>query len=192
RREVTAHLGERLVPRPESPLRLELALSPLKGDRMELVVQKATELGVGAIRPVVTARTDAAARPALQGSRQERWDKVASGAAEQCGRAVVPEVAPTVTLDRLLQLPFEGAKGLLLERDAPPPLASLPRPSSLLLLIGPAGGFEEWEVERLAAAGFRPFGLGPRILRAETAAIAAVALAQALWGDLGFSPPAPR
>ncbi len=185
RREVTAHLGERLVPRPESPLRLELALSPLKGDRMELVVQKATELGVSAIRPVVTARTDAAARPALHGSRQERWGKVASGAAEQCGRAVVPEVAQTVTLERLLELPFHGTKALLLERDAPPPLASLARPAALLLLIGPAGGFETWETERLAAAGFQAVALGPRILRAETAAIAAVALAQALWGDLG-------
>lgn len=192
RREVTAHLGEALAPRAESPLRLVLALSPLKGDRMELVVQKATELGVAEIWPVVTARTDAAARPALQGSRQERWDKVASGAAEQCGRAVVPEVAPTVMLETLLHAPFDGARALLLEQESQPPLASLPRPSSLLLLIGPAGGFEAWEAERLAAASFTAVGLGPRILRAETAAVAAVALAQGLWGDLGPTPPERR
>jgi 16S rRNA (uracil1498-N3)-methyltransferase len=193
RREVTAHLGEAVVPRAESPLRLVLALSPLKGDRMELVVQKATELGVTEIWPVVTSRTDAAARPALHGSRQERWDKVASGAAEQCGRACVPPVAPTVMLEKLLQTPFDGTKALLLERDDPPPLASLPRPSALLLLIGPAGGFEDWEAERLRAGGFVAIGLGPRILRAETAAVAAVALAQGLWGDLAsLSPPARR
>jgi 16S rRNA (uracil1498-N3)-methyltransferase len=185
RREVTAHLGEAVKPRAESPLRLVLALSPLKGDRMELVVQKATELGVDEIWPVVTARTDAAARPALQGSRQERWDKVASGAAEQCGRAVVPSIAPTATLDKLLGSAFDGTQAVLLERGAPPPLASLPRPESLLLLIGPAGGFEDWEAQRLEAAAFVAVGLGPRILRAETAAVAAVALAQALWGDLG-------
>lgn len=184
RRDVIAHLGEAVVPRDESPLRLVLALSPLKGDRMELVVQKATELGVSEIWPVVTSRTDAAARPALKGSRQERWEKVASGAAEQCGRAVVPPIAPTGTFEGLLQAPFDGTKALLLEWGAPPPLATLPRPTALLLFIGPAGGFEDWEAERLQAAGFTAIGLGPRILRAETAAVTAVALAQGLWGDL--------
>lgn len=184
RRAVTAHLGEAVAPRPESALWLVLAVSPLKGDRMELVVQKATELGVSEIRPVITSRTDAQARPALHGSRQERWDRVASGAAEQCGRAVVPTLAPTTTLDQLLAVPFDGTKTHLLETGAPPPMASLARPTALLLLVGPAGGFEAWEAERLAAAGFLPIGLGPRILRAETAAIAAVALAQGLWGDL--------
>jgi 16S rRNA (uracil1498-N3)-methyltransferase len=152
---------------------------------MELVLQKATELGVTGIWPVVTARTDAAARPALHGTRQERWDKVASGAAEQCGRATVPDVVPTTTLDGLLEAAIEGPKAVLLETGASPPLAGLARPESLLLLVGPAGGFEAWELERLARAGFVDVGLGPRILRAETAAIAAVTLAQGLWGDLG-------
>ena len=184
RREVTAHLGEAVSPRAESTLRLVLALSPLKGDRMELVVQKTTELGVSEIWPVVTARTDAAARPALQGSRQERWDKVASGAAEQCGRAVVPSIAATSTLEKLVHAPFDGTRAVLLERGTPPPLTSLPRPEALLLLIGPAGGFEDWEAQHLEEAAFVGTGLGPRILRAETAAVAVVALAQGLWGDL--------
>ena len=183
---VHARLAGPVAPRPESPLRLVLALSPLKGDRMELAIQKATELGVAEIWPVVTARTDAAARPALQGSRQERWDKVASGAAEQCGRAIVPRIAPTVTLDRLLATPFAGARVVLLETPDHPTLTGLPsRPAELLLLLGPAGGWEAAETERLLAAGFVAAALGPRILRAETAAVAAVAVAQALWGDLG-------
>ena len=79
RRSVFARLGGAIAPRAESPLRLVLAVSPLKGDRMELVVQKATELGVAGIWPVVTFRTDAAARPALHGSRGERWERVAAG-----------------------------------------------------------------------------------------------------------------
>jgi 16S rRNA (uracil1498-N3)-methyltransferase len=108
RREVTARLAGAVAARPESPLRITLALSPLKGDRMELVIQKATELGVAAIRPVVSARTDAAARPALKGSRQERWDKVASGAAEQCGRALVPDVAPKQAWTPVAQLAEAG------------------------------------------------------------------------------------
>src|SRR5438034_6213590 len=110
RQGVELRLGSAVAPRSESPLRLVLALSPLKGDRMELVIQKATELGVSEVWPVVTARTDAAARPALEGTRQERWEKVASGAAEQCGRAVVPPIAPTATFAELLGRPFDGQR----------------------------------------------------------------------------------
>jgi 16S rRNA (uracil1498-N3)-methyltransferase len=187
RQGVTARLGGPAAPRcPESPLRIVLALPPLKGDRMETVIQKATELGVTEIRPVVTARTDAAGRPALQGSRQERWEKVASGAAEQCGRAVVPLVHPTATLDALLAVPFEGRRILFLETPGQPALtADGPRPPSAVALVGPAGGWEPAEATRIQAAGFQAAGLGPRILRAETAAIAAVTMLQLLWGDLG-------
>jgi len=185
RRTVSAHLGPPAETRPESPLRLVLALSALRGDRMELVLQKATELGVTEIWPVVTARTDAAARPALKGSRDKRWDRVVTGAAEQCGRAKIPHLEQTTTLDRVFEHPFDGAKAVLREVGDHPPLSALESPSSLLLLIGPPGGFEGAEVERLLAEGFSPLSLGPRILRSETAAIAAVTLAQALWGDLG-------
>jgi 16S rRNA (uracil1498-N3)-methyltransferase len=185
RQGVHARLAGPVAARPESPLRLVLALSPLKGDRMELVIQKATELGVAVFRPVVTARTDAAARPALRGSRQERWDKVASGAAEQCGRAVVPDIPPTTTLPRLLAEPFDGLKLVLLEHPGQPPLPRPdPPPADVLLLVGPAGGFEDSEAEAILAAGFTPVGFGPRILRAETAAIAAITALQVLWGDL--------
>ena len=190
RKGVEARLGPAVAARPESPLRVVLALPPLKGDRMELVIQKATELGVSEVWPVVTVRTDAAARPALQGSRSERWDKVASGAAEQCGRAVVPRIAPTLALDRLLAVAFEGLRVVLLETPTGAPLASIEPPSrALLLLVGPAGGWEPGEVARLTDAGFRAAGLGPRRLRSETAAVAAVAVAQALWGDLGQGGP---
>ena len=187
RQEVHARIGPAVSPRPESPLRITLALSPLKGDRMELVVQKVTELGVVSIRPVVTFRTDAAARPALRGTRQERWDKVASGAAEQCGRAVVPDVASTIPLRQLVLEPFDGPRVLLREASGQPSLRSLfaEAPRDLLLLVGPAGGFESAEVDELLAAGFEAAALGPRILRSETAAVAAVAVAQSLWGDLG-------
>ena len=185
-RTVSLRLGSPVVPRPESALRLVLAVSPLKGDRMELVVQKATELGVAEIWPVVTHRTDAAARPALHGSRTERWERVASGASEQCGRAVVPRIEPTTTLDGLLARPFEGARAVLLETTGHPLLAALPvdPAAALLLLVGPAGGFEPAEADRLRAAGFHAASLGPRVLRAETAALVAVAVAQAAWGDL--------
>jgi len=184
RRSVAVHLRDAVTARAESPLRIVLALSPLKGDRMELVIQKATELGVAEVWPVVTARTDAVARPALNGSRHERWEKVASGATEQSGRATVPRIAPTTTLDAMLKADFEGARVLLLETGRHVGLTSLPTSTALLLLIGPAGGWEEREAALLQRASFNAVSVGPRILRAETAAIAAVALAQSLWGDL--------
>jgi 16S rRNA (uracil1498-N3)-methyltransferase len=189
KREVHARVHAPVEPRPESPLHLVLALSALKGDRMELVVQKATELGVSAIQPVITVRTDAVARPALKGTRQERWDRVASGAAEQCGRAVVPEVRGTISLDQLVAAPFPGRRLLLLGTEEARPftaLRDLPL-REVLLLVGPAGGFDPAEVTRLVTAGFAPVSLGPRVLRSETAAVAAVSLAQALWGDFRSS-----
>jgi 16S rRNA (uracil1498-N3)-methyltransferase len=185
RRTVSAQIGAPVDTRPESPLHLILALSPFRGDRMEMVIQKATELGVTEIWPVVTARTDAAARPALKGTRDKRWERVLTGAAEQCGRATVPLLEHTTTLEQLLERPFEGTRAVLRETEGHPPLVALERPQALLLLVGPAGSFDPDEVTRLQDAGFSSVSLGPRILRSETAAITAVALAQASWGDLG-------
>lgn len=184
RRQAVLHLGRAVEARPEAPLRLVLAVSALRGDRMEWIIQKATELGVAEVRPVITARTDAAARPALTGARQERWDRVASGAAEQCGRAVVPEVAPTCRLAQLLAEPFDGRRLIFCESGGAP-LRSLHRAPAAQVLIGPPGGWEHDEVEQAASAGFERLALGPRILRTETAAVAAVTALQTLWGDLG-------
>ena len=100
----------------------------------------------------------------------------------------MPHVAPTTTLDGLVARPFDGGRVVLLETPghaAARPRSRSTRRAPLLLLVGPAGGFEPAEAERLRAAGFTAASLGPRILRAETAAVAAVAIAQATWGDLG-------
>lgn len=186
RAQVLARLAGPVKPRAESPVRIVLALPPLKGDRMELVIQKATELGVSAIWPIVTTRTDAVGRPALQGSRQDRWEKVASGAAEQCGRAVVPTVEATVTLDAMLNRPFDGARLVLLEDGSGEPPSRWPRAASVLCVVGPAGGWDPHETPRILAARFTAARLGPRILRAETAAIAAITAVQVLFGDLAL------
>jgi 16S rRNA (uracil1498-N3)-methyltransferase len=191
-RRVVLQLGGPVRPRAESPLFLVLAAAALRGDRMELVIQKATEMGVSEVRPTITHHTDKAARPALEGSRGERWSRVAASAAEQSGRAFVPHIAPPVLFDALLCLPFPGERVLLLEEPGLPGLASLqPSPTRLLLAVGPPGGFAPFEVDRARAAGFRCLGLGPRVLRAETASIAAVAVAQALFGDLTLATPSP-
>lgn len=184
RRQAVLHLAHAIEARPEPPVRLVLAVSALRGDRMEWVIQKATELGVAGVRPLITARTDTAARPALAGARQERWDRVASGAAEQCGRAVVPEVAATCRLAELLAEAFDGRRLIFCESGGAP-LRSLARAPAAQVLIGPPGGWEPEEIEQATRAGFERLALGPRILRTETAAVAAVAALQALWGDLG-------
>ena len=184
RSQITARVRAPVPSRPESPLHVTLALSPLKGDLMELVIQKATELGVSRIRPVITGRTDAVARPALEGTRDQRWRRVASSAAEQCGRAVVPEIQPTCTLETLLGEAFEGTKVFLWEKEEQASLRALPPASACQVLVGPAGGWDDEEAARIVAARYQPVALGPRVLRSETAALAAVAALQALWGDL--------
>lgn len=183
-REVRARMGTAVTARPESPLWLALALAPLKGDRFEWALQKAVELGVTELHPVLTARTDSAARPALRGARHERWQRVIAGACEQSGRACVPALAPACTLDELLRRPFEGTRLLFCERPGQTALASLPRATRVLALVGPEGGWEDAELQAARDAGFVCVGLGPRVLRAETAAIAAAAALQTLWGDL--------
>lgn len=187
RRELRVRVGAPLSPAPESPLHTCLAVAVLKGDRMEWVVQKATELGVSEIAPVLTARTDAAARPAIAGTRRERWHKVAAGAAEQCGRARLPRLRETATLRDHLLAPGPSARYLLLE---PPGGADLrgegaPGADGVSLLVGPNGGWAPEERAAAEAAGFRCVGLGERVLRAETAAVASLTAVQLLWGDLG-------
>ena len=185
RDRVVVDLGDSVEARKESPLRLTLALAPLKGDRMDLVIQKATELGVHEIRPVLTERTDAEGRPSAAGARDIRWRRIASAAAEQCGRAVVPHVHAAVALETFLGLGLPERRILLLESAGHPPLRATEAASSVVALIGPAGGFAEGEIDKLQAAGFVARSLGPRVLRSETAAIAAVSTLQALFGDLG-------
>lgn len=173
-------------PRAESPLAVTLALAALKGDRMEWALQKAVELGVVAVQPLITTRTDAASRPALQGSRDARWRRVLVGAVEQCGRAVVPHLLPTVTLTALLEAPSSQAARLLFYEGAEAGgLRALVPAQNVLTVVGPEGGFTPDEVAQARARGFTIASLGPRVLRAETASVAALSALQTLWGDLG-------
>jgi 16S rRNA (uracil1498-N3)-methyltransferase len=174
----------------ESSLRLIVALPPLKHDLMSLVVQKCTELGVNEIWPVTTSRADVEGRSAIHGARYERWSRIAISASEQCGRSVVPEIRPVINLVDLLTLPFEGARILCCAWGVPlsdcMPITS---PTEVILLVGPAGGLTDDESERAVESGFLPVTLGPRLLRAETAVIAAVTLCQSAWGDLRTARP---
>ncbi len=178
-------LGASLPPLPEPSLSIVLALAPLKGDLLDLVIQKTTELGVAEIWPVITARTDPPGRAALEGARLGRWRRIAAAAAAQCGRSRVPHLRLAAPLADVLAEPFDGRRFVL---DPASRSAALDRsaavPKRVLLLVGPAGGWTSGELRAALEAGFQPLPLGPRTLRAETAALAAVTALQVLWGDL--------
>jgi 16S rRNA (uracil1498-N3)-methyltransferase len=184
RGSVDVAVESRAPARPESPLAVTLVQGIARGERMDLMVQKATELGVAAIQPVSTARSVVR----LDGDTRERklahWRGIAVAACEQCGRARVPRIAAPVPLAECLGAPAAGAR-FLLAPDASVSLADAARGQrSAEILVGPEGGLEDGEREAALAAGYRACRLGPRVLRSETAAIAALAVLQAVAGDL--------
>jgi len=190
RRGARVRLGDALHDDPESPLRVTLALGVSRGERMDLAVQKAVELGAACIAPLLTERTVVRLAGDRAERRQAHWAGIAASACEQCGRNRVPEVLAAQPLAQWLELAGAGdAPGLRLLPDprATVGLATLPppRPLALTLLIGPEGGLSEAEHSLAGRHGFTGVRLGPRVLRTETAVIAALAAVMTLWGDLG-------
>jgi 16S rRNA (uracil1498-N3)-methyltransferase len=169
----------------ETPLPIALAQSISSRERMDLTLQKATELGVAQIWPLATKRSLVRLSDERAERRVAHWQHLVAAACEQCGRNRLPEVHPPEPLpDWLSRLPAQnGALRLVLSPAASQRLAELAAPSSVLLLIGPEGGLTPDEVELAQHFGFVGVRLGPRILRTETAALAAISAIQALWGD---------
>lgn len=180
--------AEILAARPvknESPLRISLLQGIARGEKMDWILQKATELGVARIVPVDSERSEVKLDAARAEKRLAHWREVVVAACEQSGRAVVPEVLPPQPLGRGAAL-REG-RGFLLDPVATHTLASLQGnpPGTCMLAIGPEGGWSPRDHEQLLAAGYEGLRLGPRVLRTETAGIAAISALQALAGDLG-------
>jgi 16S rRNA (uracil1498-N3)-methyltransferase len=183
---------------PESPLDLSLGVALLKGEKFDLVVQKATELGVSRVAPVVSRRADVRLRDERDaGARVERWRRLALEAAKQSGRARVPSVETPAGFEDFVSVEacagearvlFAERGGMGLREFArglcEPGVAEGPRPSSVKALVGPEGGWESEEVALASARGWAIITLGGRTLRAETAAITAAALLQHLFGDV--------
>jgi len=181
-----AEVTGRVAAHAESPLAITLVQGIARTERMDLVVQKATELGVAAIVPVATTRGVVRLDAATRARKRAHWQGIAVAACEQCGRARVSVVAEPRSLEAFLgDPPPEGAR-LLLSPDAQVSLAAVAQGAApIALLIGPEGGLEESERLAAIAAGWRACRLGPRVLRTETAAIAALAVLQSVSGDLG-------
>jgi 16S rRNA (uracil1498-N3)-methyltransferase len=168
--------------RPAREPALDLTLAPalLKGDRMDLVVEKATELGVRRIAPLASRHVVG------RGARTERWRRIAVAAAKQSGRTVVPVVDAPRPLPDLVRAPWPGLRLLAWEGERGHGFRALPATAAaVVMLVGPEGGFADDEVADARAHGFATVTLAPRVLRAETAAIVAATLCLARWGDLG-------
>jgi 16S rRNA (uracil1498-N3)-methyltransferase len=187
KRGVTAAVRERRAVDRESPLDVRLVQGVCAGDRMDLVLQKATELGVAAIHPLVTTRSVVRLSSDRRERRETHWQNVVIAACEQCGRNRIPQVAPSLGFgEYFAALPARaGETGvrILLAPDGAASLRSLAPHTPVTVLVGPEGGLAPEEREIAVAAGFVTVRFGPRILRTETAPLAMLAALQAIYGD---------
>lgn len=167
---------------PRSPLSIHLGIAISKGDRFDWVLQKATELGVDAISPLQTQRVDVKLKQDRAIKKQRHWQQVLVSACEQCGRNTLPTLAEPLALPDWLASTRADQKWVLSPAHSGDFQESAP-PATVALLIGPEGGLEEFEVKMAQQAGFNALQLGPRILRTETAPIAAISVLQYRWGD---------
>jgi 16S rRNA (uracil1498-N3)-methyltransferase len=184
RGRVRVRVDDPLEPLPEPSVCIHLVQGISSGERMDYALQKATELGVASIQPVVTERSVVRLAGERAQRRQDHWQRVVIAACEQCGRSHVPEVKAILSLGDWLARDSMPSCRILLTPTGERRLADLPRPAAaLVLLVGPEGGLADNEQDLARARGFIGVRLGPRILRTETAAAAAMAAIHALWGD---------
>lgn len=181
KKTVFVALHEQIAGLAESPLQLHLGQGLSRGERMDWAIQKATELGVNAITPIVSERCEVRLKDERADKRLAHWRQIAISACEQCGRSVLPVIHPPLTLAEWLAH-TDAALKLVLHPVAEP-LTSHEKPASLAFLIGPEGGLSDAEVQQAQKAGFLAACLGPRVLRTETAPVVALSVAQQLWGD---------
>jgi len=166
----------------QSPLNLELAIGVSRGERMDWVLQKATELGVTKITPLITERTEVKLSGERADKKMEHWQQIIISACEQCQRNLLPELSEPKYFSAWVDACNAELKFVLHHRDN----KGLPKnetAKSVALLIGPEGGLDEDEIAEAIVNGFSPLTLGPRVLRTETAPVAAISLVQYLWGD---------
>lgn len=168
----------------ESSLSIHIGQTLSRGERMDYAVQKATEMGASAITPLTSERCEVRLKAEREDKRLRHWQQVAISACEQSQRTRVPDIHEVSALESWINT-VEADLKLVLHHHTARPLQTMAAPTSVALLIGPEGGLTEAEVEAALAAGFEPVAFGPRVMRTETAPVAACAILQYLWGDLG-------
>ena len=187
-------IDSRIIDQQQAPARrtspIVLGQALIKGDKMDWVIQKATELGVDTIVPLHSTHSVIKLNPARLEHQRSRWERIARDAAQQSERWTIPTIADPVDLAQICrQYASAPVKGMLTERSSGPSLATMPLPQDhqhpIVLLVGPEGGWAAEEQEFARQQGFLQLTLGPRILRAETAAIAALSILQARLDEMG-------
>ena len=168
----------------ESNLKIHLLQAISKGDRMDFAIQKSIELGVTSITPIITERTVVNLKEDRGAKKLLHWSAIAIGACEQSGRNFLPKINPICNYSDAINSATDGIK-LLLDPLSNNSIQSLTADKNVYILIGPEGGLSDKEIELAKDQGFHGVRLGPRILRTETAALAAITSVQLLWGDLG-------
>ena len=187
RRDVRVQIVSRLEPAAESGVTLTLAQAVLKGDKMDDVIRDAVMLGVAAIQPIVTRRSETTVAALIKGARVERWRRVALASVKQSRRAVLPEIRMPLTLEVALDEPAAALRLMLVEPAAAArvePLSVLrqaPPPSDAIVFVGPEGGWAAEEWASAAARGVRLMSLGSRTLRADAVPVAALSVLNFLW-----------
>jgi 16S rRNA (uracil1498-N3)-methyltransferase len=186
RREVRVQLLSAIEPAAESAVHLTLVQAVLKGDTMDDVVRDAVMLGVAAIQPIVTRRTEATVAALLRGARLDRWRRIALASVKQSRRAVLPEIQMPLTFETYLDEPAPlrlmlVEPGIAAAADTASRLRQEPVPSHAAILVGPEGGWDERECAQGLAAGARLLTLGQRTLRADAVPVAAISVLQFLW-----------
>lgn len=184
KRKASAHIVETIQSNSETPLMVHIGQSLSRGERMDYAVQKSTEMGVHQITPLFSERCEVKLPEERQAKRINHWQQIAISACEQSGRVNPPLIAKPENLKSWLAQQDAELK-LVLHHHSEMPLQEMKPPSSVALLIGPEGGLTEDEVELAQEFGFKPLTLGPRVMRTETAPVAALTLLNYLWGDLG-------
>ncbi len=198
RRDVRVQLLSRVEPVTESTVRVTLAQAVLKGDKMDDVVRDAVMLGVAAIQPVITRRTEVTVAALVRGARLDRWRRVALASVKQSRRAVVPEIRTPLTFDNAMDEPLPGLRLMFVEPETANPsgvgshdarvepvsaLRREPVPSDAMVWVGPEGGWDSQEQAAAHARGARLVSLGPRTLRADAVTVAALSVLDFLWHE---------
>lgn len=174
---------EKFIPKNiESPLHIHLGQVISRGEKMDYTIQKATELGVTAITPLFSEHCNVRLNEERTTKRLEHWQATAIAASEQCGRCFIPKIFPAENLEEWLQKALPGTR-IILDHRSPNKIKNISLTNEIVLLVGPEGGFSDHEILLAKQNNFIPVQLGPRILRTETAALAAISALQTLKGD---------
>ncbi|UZE95432.1 16S rRNA (uracil(1498)-N(3))-methyltransferase [Alkalimarinus alittae] len=183
KKHVTVVIDSTIKVASESPLETHIGQVMSRGDRMDYMIQKSTELGATEITPLTSERCEVKLKGDREEKRVKQWQQIAISAAEQCGRSKIPIINPVTSLDEWVSSKPDDTLGLVLHHRTTQQITDIKQPEKVCLLIGPEGGLSKSEIDMAINQQFVATTFGPRVFRTETAPVAALSIIQWLWGD---------